>query len=45
MSPDEPEVPLTEDFVSAAEKRVTPDNYRQELVTIAKELDQLAHKP
>ena len=39
------ELPLTEDFFAAAEKRVTPDNYRLELVTIQRELDQLQPKP
>ncbi|MDB4976536.1 MAG: hypothetical protein JWN48_4877 [Myxococcaceae bacterium] len=39
------EVPLTEDFATAADKRVTPDNYRQELATIEKELEQLKTKP
>ena len=44
-NPSPSELPLTEDFVAAAEKRVTPDTYRSELVTIQRELDQLAKKP
>ncbi|MDB4977155.1 MAG: hypothetical protein JWN48_5496 [Myxococcaceae bacterium] len=39
--PSPSEVPLTDDFTTAAQKRVTPDNYRRELVTIEKELHQL----
>lgn len=35
------ELPLTSDFAKAAAKRVTPDNYRKELVRIEKELAQL----
>jgi hypothetical protein len=41
-TPTASELPLAEDFAAAAEKRVTPDNYRKELITIQKELEQLA---
>ena len=43
--PSPSELPLTEDFSAAAEKRVTPDNYQLELGTIARELEQLSPKP
>lgn len=43
--PSPSELPLTEDFAAAAEKRVTPDNYQLQLETIARELAELAPKP
>lgn len=37
-APDPTEVPLTADFAQAAKRRVKPDNYRQELSRIEREL-------
>lgn len=39
--PNASEVPLTADFEPAAEKRVHPDNYRNELTRVERELIQL----